>query len=98
MTQIRVISNGDRYLRMSCNGHADTEAVCAGISAICYSLSGWCENNRHHLKFLSHTENSGNYTILIEGDECANSAFEMAVIGLLQIQKAHPKEVEMTVK
>lgn len=97
MTKVRVLTNNLNYVRMSVEGHADTSNVCAGISAICYALSGFCENNRSHLEFLSHTENSGNYLITVKGDEVINAAFEMAVIGLMQIEKSHPDELKVSV-
>lgn len=94
MTNVTIFKDGNiRKIVAEC--HTDP-IVCAGVSAICFSLSGWCINNREHLKHLKHIESDGFYECFAECDEISMAVFEMAEIGLYQIQLANPKHISIT--
>lgn len=83
-------------------GHADhsehgNDIVCAGTSAIVYSLLGWLENHKHELPFLIRHERSGEALIFCRGGGEADTAFQMAVIGLAQIAQKYPDHVAVEI-
>ena len=89
----------DDSVYFSMNGHADyaskNDIVCAGCSAIYYALLGMLENLEGHVKNLLTVEKSGAVMICCDGDELAITAFTMATIGLMQIEKAYPDHVKV---
>lgn len=95
MTKVYYEAQGDRCL-LSVRGHAvGSEAVCAAVSGLVYALAGYlvnCEGVLLYNKVLD----SGQALLHFRGEEGAQAAFQMAVIGLAQIAKAHPAQVEVT--
>lgn len=83
------------YHTLTVHGHAgydDTgrDIVCAGVSAISYALLGYL----HHAGCVvadAKTE-SGDLGIACWGGE---AAFDMAMIGYLQIERQYPRNVEV---
>ena len=96
MTDITVREKDNLYL-IQAKGHATgSEKVCSGISAIMYSLAGWLENNEEHIRYKSHKLTSGDAVIEFKGtDEIARAVFDMAVIGLLQIEQKYPDFIKI---
>ncbi|MEG1564650.1 MAG: ribosomal-processing cysteine protease Prp [Bacteroides sp.] len=91
MTQAKVkIGCGDHLLTLE--GHATgSETVCAAISAIVYALEGYLENAGAHIYAILENETaSGNVHLHYLGDESVTAAWEMAYIGLAQIQLQYP--------
>ena len=87
---------------LSVNGHAGyadkgQDIVCAGVSAIVYSLLGWLENNSEYITFVSVDDNNGEAIISCEGDEKVSVAFYMAAIGIENIMNAYPAHVEIQI-
>lgn len=99
MINITVNRNNDEY-KLSMIGHANfstgNDIVCAGASAIAYSLIGFLGNNADGTDI---TEKSGNLNIVCRNaDPKIEAAFEMAVIGLLQLELTYPKNVSVDIK
>lgn len=84
-----------RYL-ITAQGHATgNEKVCAGVSAILYSLAGWIVNNEQALVYHTQKLKSGDAALEWWGGIEAKTAFDMAVIGMLQIEKKYPENIEV---
>ena len=74
------------------------DIVCAGVSAVTYSLVGWLVNHEKDTSYLYKFVESGSTNIICEGNEAVNTAFEVAVIGLAQIAKQYPDYMTMEYK
>lgn len=83
------------------NGHAGyaeygKDIVCSGVSAIVYALLGWIE---HHEDELTELEDviveDGQVYIACAGNDRVNTAFQVAVTGLVQIARQYPDCVEI---
>ncbi len=72
-------------------GHATgSPQVCAGVSAIVYALAGWLANFGDRERDTVILE-SGEAFFSVDGPkESVKTAFDMAIIGFLQIAKTHP--------
>lgn len=102
MTKIDITIAEPRY-SIIFDGHSTGSAeVCAGISALMYSLEGYLRNNEEDLFIHSaKVDKPGWAYIMFELEEPAKNvkgAFELVVIGLLQIQEAYPEFCEVKVK
>jgi len=99
MIKVQAGGDGDRRtLHMS--GHAEyatgNDIVCAGCSAIAYALIGWIANSPEHMRDVDEMyEALGHVLISAQGDECFQAVFDMAVIGLAQIGRKYPENVEL---
>lgn len=97
MTQVRYTVTEERH-ELAIFGHAGyakagEDIVCAGVSAIGYALLGFLRNTTE-AKGLSFLEESGNLVVSAQGGERVSAAFEMAYIGLAQIQRSYPQYVD----
>ncbi len=95
MTRIYAGQQGKRCI-LTARGHATgSVAVCAAISGIVYALAGYLVNAQaeKRVEILTQRLESGDAALEFLADAGAAEAFSMAVIGLLQIQKAHPELV-----
>lgn len=95
MTDVRFSAEGDRY-RMTLRGHAGynpgNDVVCAGVSAIVLSLLGWLANASEHItETRAMRYEPGSVDIDVAGDDALKTAFDMAVIGLQQIELGYPE-------
>lgn len=95
MTTVYAERDGNRHL-LYARGHADgSETACAFISGIVFSLAGYLENADDHVDTLSYRTEPGDAAFECIGDECVSAAFEMAVIGLLQMEKSFPNYIQV---
>lgn len=89
--------DGQYELRLE--GHAEynpgNDIVCAGASAIVYALLGALCNLGEHVETMASETESGMAWVLTEGDEQVEAVFMMALVGLLQIESAHPQHVHV---
>lgn len=88
---------GDRH-KLTVTGHAGysehgNDIVCAGVSAISYALLGFLHNTK--TRELRAEATSGNMALVCRGDADVAAAFEMAVIGYMQISKKYPQYVDV---
>lgn len=100
MTRIYAEQDGQRCI-LSVQGHATGSVkACAAVSGILYALAGYLENVRQERCIERYTweMESGKVLLDFNGDESTAAAFEMAVIGLLQIAKAYPEQVCIEVR
>lgn len=89
MTRIYCEKRGNWYT-VQASGHADgSEQVCAAVSGLLYALAGYAENDRE-IRVLGRKIESGDFSITFMGINRAKAVYDMAVIGLLQIEKSHP--------
>jgi uncharacterized protein YsxB (DUF464 family) len=95
MIQIKYIKTNAMHC-LHIDGHADynpsNDIVCAGVSAVTYTLAGWLLNriaeSDRHIKL-----DSGSGMIMCYTVEKADTAFDMAVIGFAQIANTYPNNV-----
>lgn len=101
MTRVEIENTYPRYA-ITFDDHAGKPEVCAGISALMYSLEGFLRNHEDML-FL-HTADMdvpGKAHIMFELDDPYKNvmgAFELVMIGLLQIAKTYPDFCQVEVK
>lgn len=99
MTKITITMAEPRYSILF-DGHATGSAeVCAGISALMFSLEGYLRNHEDELFIHSaKLDEPGFGFISFELEDPAKNitgAFEMAAIGLLQIAESYPEFCEV---
>ena len=85
---------------LSVIGHAGyakegSDIVCSAVSAISWTLLGFLHNAEGDIQELSQEVESGRAVVLCKGNGRIDTAFEMALIGYLQIQKQYPTFVEV---
>lgn len=97
MIRINYDRTGNRH-RLSVKGHAGYAAhgddiVCAGVSGISYALLGYL----HHAgcDIEEARADSGDLLIDCSGNELIAAAFDMAMVGYLQIHKKYPQHVDV---
>lgn len=96
MTRVYAERDGNRYT-ICANGHATgSPEVCAAISGLLYALAGYVRNasDGSTLAYDERLE-SGNVQLHFRGGEGAGGAFDMAVIGLKQIEAKYPELVSV---
>lgn len=86
---------------LSITGHAGYDEhghdiVCAGISAITYTLLGFIENHVEDLQSRDISVESGSVFIICTGNETIDTAFDMALLGYEQIAAKYPNNVSVT--
>lgn len=99
---IRVYYNrGEGRHELTVNGHAGyaeygKDIVCAGVSAIVFALLGWMEHNEEEIDDLEDMiAEDGQVYIACTGNDKLETAFQVAVLGLIQIARAHPDHVDI---
>ncbi len=93
MTQVSYARKGKTH-RLTLKGHAGGgesggNIVCAGVSALAFSLLGYLENHREELKELSNQVEKGEVRVYAEGDG-QEPVFELTLTGLGQIARKYP--------
>ena len=102
MTKIEITIAEPRY-SVIIDGHATGSAeVCAGVSALMYSLEGYLRNHEDELFLHSaKVDKPGWAYIMFELEDPSKyikGAFEMFVIGSLQIADSYPDYCQVEVK
>ena len=88
---------------LTITGHAGyddhgNDVVCAGVSAITYTLLGFLTNHLDDIESTDAQLEGGHVHIKCRGGgETAALAFEMAVIGIEQIAVKYPKHVTVDI-
>ena len=92
-------ARGEGEHELTINGHAGyaehgKDIVCAGVSAIAFALLGWLENNEEEITQLDELMvDDGEVYIACAGSDNVNVAFQVALIGLIQISRQYPDHV-----
>lgn len=96
MTNVFLTEDHDRYI-IKAVGHATgSEKVCAGVSAILSSVAGWLANNGPMLYWHAERLDEGDAEIRFAGGYIAKAVYDVAAIGLLQIEKKYPKYIKIS--
>ena len=97
MIRVNYLRVGDTHT-LSVQGHAGwsqhgNDIVCSGVSAISFALLGYL----HHAggDIADTQTDSGYLHVVCSGGELIAGAFDMAVIGYLQIAKKYPQCVDV---
>lgn len=101
MTDVRFAFSPERY-RMSLRGHAGynpgNDIVCAGVSSIVFSLLGWLANASEHITATREMRyEPGRVDVDVSGDKTLQTAFDMALIGISQIEQSYPANVHVNI-
>jgi len=103
MITVKIRTNNGAY-RIVSDGHADhnpgNDTVCAGVSAILYTLIGSLENQVETGK-KRHKVEPGSFDIRYSPGSPQDTAaaaiiFNTAIIGLAQMAKSYPAHVRLT--
>lgn len=98
MTWVTVSEQGERY-KLTARGHAQgSEAVCAAVSALCYSLAAWLINALKAGGDLQiHEMDMGDACARFdfEGGNATRAAFELVLIGLAQLAQQYPQYINI---
>ena len=100
MTKVDVEIQGDTFA-IKLDGHATgDEKVCAAISSLVYALAGYLQNAAQSgdVKIQSMELKSGEVKIRFRGGREIKAAYEMMIIGLLQLEAEYPKLVSVYLK
>lgn len=89
MTRIKARYGRDGYSIVSV-GHAGTAESCTAVSAILGALAGWVRNNDGMFSL-----EKGEALIAFPKGNGAETAMDVTVIGLLQVEKATPDSVKV---
>lgn len=97
MIRVNYFRNGNSY-KLSVKGHAGyamhgNDIVCAGVSSIAYALLGYL----HHAgcDIEEARADSGDLLIDCSGGDLIAGAFDMAMVGFLQIHRKYPQHVDV---
>ena len=94
-------TRGEGTHELNINGHAGyaeygNDIICAGVSAITFALLGWMEHNEEEITQLDELMvEDGQVYLSCTGSEKLNTAFQVAIMGLIQISRAHPDYVSI---
>ena len=93
-------ASGTHYL--SILGHAGystegNDIVCAAVSTVSWTLLGFLLNAGDDIEEITHETEPGTVVVLCKGKERIDTAFEMAIIGYLQIEKQYPAYVAVNI-
>lgn len=98
MTDVIYVHDGARYM-ISAEGHAGDTESCNYINGILWALAGYVSNAEAHRDAQSVTleTESGHMEVSCTGNDLVGAAYEMALIGLLQLEKARPEAISISV-
>lgn len=83
--------NDENWHYLHVRDHATgSPQVCAGVSAIVYALAGWLANFGDRERDTVRLESGEAFFDLDSPKEGVKAAFDLAIIGLLQIAKTYP--------
>lgn len=95
--------NGNIVREMTVTGHAGyaepgKDIVCAGVSTLTCALVGFVEN--HGKPYDTVMDEGGGYAKVVsyQSDESIEAAFELTLIGMMQVEMAFPKYVTVSSK
>ncbi len=99
MTNVYIEKDGDRYL-LSAKGHATGSVeACNYITGVLYALAGYVKNAEAigFAEIYKLDMEPGGVTVHCRGDERINAAFDMAKVGLMQLERAMPEMIQVMV-
>ena len=92
MTRVKA-RYGRKGYQIEAHDHAGTTQSCVAVSAIIQALAGWVHNGHNGAISLDKGE-----AIIAFSGEGADTAMDLTVIGLLQVQQAAPEDVSVVVE
>lgn len=96
MTNINIYIDGS-IRKVEMDGHADGDKPCMCLSLLIYTLDTWLMN---HADSFTDEFTDGHAELVFDTEECpeAETALELFVCGVLQVQENFPKCAELSVK
>lgn len=98
MTHVRYKHEDDKY-ELICEGHATgSEKVCAAVSGIVYALEGWVVNNETDVEEHECEMRPGYFRLKFRsGRPESEAVFDMALIGLMNIEAGNAEYIDVDV-
>ena len=95
MTHV-IYTRTDEKHELAVRGHAGFDVmgkdiVCSAISAVCYSLLGYLENQANDAS--EYWTADGNVFVIADRTPELDAVFDLTLIGLRQIQYKHPTHI-----
>ena len=94
MTEVKATVNG-RHYRIEAHGHAGSSTVCNAVSALLYALEGALVNHDSAVCHFSRLQPGDAEIECIAQDDLPAEDFRCILIGLMQIELAHPDEIKI---
>lgn len=93
---------GERGHELYVYGHAEydemgKDIVCSAISSLGWALLGYLENYAHDESDYAYLTDSGKLVVSAISTPEIDAAFNMAVIGLRQIERKYPDHVRVSI-
>lgn len=100
MTRVYIETDGNRHILYAKGHAAGSVEVCAAVSGILYALAGWLRNamaepERYTVKSHRWRIAEADVMLDVSGDKSVEAAFDMAAVGLLQIERQHPEYISV---
>lgn len=98
MTRVKILTDGERRT-LTARDHAGDIEACNYITGVLYALAGFIANEAEQGRaVLRHmVMEPGAVTIDAKGGERLEAAFEMACVGLLQLQETRPEAIQVEI-
>lgn len=94
MTRVYLEQDGNWYM-LSCRGHATGSVeACAAVSCLVYTLAGWLHNTEDACA-EAETIEDGYVVLRFTGGEAARIAFELVLVGFLQLAQEYGEYVSV---
>ncbi|MDR1117087.1 MAG: ribosomal-processing cysteine protease Prp [Oscillospiraceae bacterium] len=101
MIEVKLSSDKDFYT-LEISGHAgyaeSNDIVCAGVSAVAFSLLGYILSLSPEVSGLNYTAESGYFKLEAGGGDFVKAAFGMAGTGIAQICGSYPQNVKISLR
>lgn len=101
MIECSYVHGGGSYA-LNITGHAGysqagNDIVCAGVSAIAFSLIAYVEEHRGEAEYARTEYQSGSFLASVIGNEKMGAAFEMAASGIALIADKYPENAAIMI-
>ena len=97
MTRVYIEMDAPHYT-LSAQGHATGSVeVCAAVSGLLYALAGYLACSERAAR-RRHVMAPARACLEYDGDETVEAAYDMAAMGLHQLQRAYPELVRVTIR
>lgn len=98
MTKVFADQKGSKFDLVLCGHASGSETVCAAISSIVYALAGYLANCDKKSDSNSVSELESGFSVFHFSGKEKKPAYDMAVIGLMQLAEKYPQYIQFEKK